>query len=324
MARARTAAEQLSRILQLLPLARRNQGVAIEELARELELDRDELIDDLETVASRADYHVAGPGEDTQIFVDAEAVYVWTTGEFQRPARFSPAESLALGMGLRILAADEPEDRRARVLALAGRLEASLGTPDAAESTHELLSVGQGEGSGPTRALLLGAASARRRCEILYLKPGADEPDRREVEPYQLVAAGGFWYLLARCLRGDAVRAFRVDRILEAVPGPETFQVPDDFDPHDFITGGKVFRSDGETDVVVRYSPRVARWIAEKGPCERCEDGSVRVTHRVADRRWIVRHVLQYGRDAEIEAPAEFRALLASSLGRIQDNVPRG
>lgn len=84
-----------------------------------------------------------------------------------------------------------------------------------------------------------------------------------------------------------------------------------------FTSGGRVFRSAGEADVIVRYSPRVGRWIEEKWPCKRCDDGSVQVTHGVADARWIVRHVLQYWRDAEIVEPAEFREMVASSLERI-------
>jgi predicted DNA-binding transcriptional regulator YafY len=58
----------------------------------------------------------------------------------------------------------------------------------------------------------------------------------------------------------------------------------------------------------VRYSPRIARWIVERAvPAERADDGSVVVRHRVADPRWIVRHVLQYAGEAVVEEPEQAR-----------------
>jgi predicted DNA-binding transcriptional regulator YafY len=157
----------------------------------------------------------------------------------------------------------------------------------------------------------------RRRCRIRYVKAGAAEPDDRHFEPYVVVSASGVWYVLARCCRGGAVQAFRLDRILDAQVEDATFGVPDDFDPKHFFADGRVFRAAAETTVSVRYSPRIARWIEERGPVERCDDGSVVVHHRVADPRWIVRHVLQYGPDAEILGPPGFRELVWAAVGTV-------
>ena len=61
-----------------------------------------------------------------------------------------------------------------------------------------------------------------------------------------------------------------------------TFEVPADFHPANYITEGRVYRADEEIEAVVRYSPRIARWIRERGPVEELEDGSVAVRLRVA------------------------------------------
>jgi proteasome accessory factor C len=317
MVKGATAADQLSRILHLLPLATREQGVSLDRLAAEVGLEREQVVEDLHVVATRADYHRAGPGDDTQIVVEADRVYVWTTGEFRRPARFSPAESLALGMGLRVLAAEQGEEQGTRVLALAERLESTLAGVER-ERWEEHLALDAGQGSGTTRAALLEAARTRRCCELLYLKTGAERPEHREVEPYVAVVAAGVWYVLARCQRSDGVRAFRLDRIIGVAPGEERFEVPADFDPEQYLRGGRVFHAAEEAEVVVRYSPRIARWIVEKGPAEACADGSVVVRHRVADPRWLVRHVLQYGSDAEVLEPAEFRERVRAAVGRVR------
>jgi predicted DNA-binding transcriptional regulator YafY len=310
------ADDQLTRILQLLPRAARRQGVTLAELAEELELQPEQVVADLTAVASRGDYHLAGSGEDTQIVIEAERVHVWTKGEFRRPSRLSPAEALALGTGLRVLAAEQQEPQRAQTLALAARLESGLAGMKR-EAWEEHIALGAGQGSGATRTALLEAARERRRCEIHYLKAGAAQPERRQIDPYVLVAAAGFWYALACCGRSGQVQAFRLDRILSAAPGDETFEVPADFDPAGHLHGDKVFRAAEETEVVVRYSPRIARWIVEKGPAEPRPDGSVVVRHRVADPRWLVRHVLQYGRDAEVLEPAEYRRIVADSVARL-------
>jgi predicted DNA-binding transcriptional regulator YafY len=109
-----------------------------------------------------------------------------------------------------------------------------------------------------------------------------------------------------------------MDRILSATLLPESFEIPADFDAEEWVApGGRVYRASGDTEVVVRYSPRIARWIREKGPVEERDDGSVLVRHRVADPDWAVRHVLQYGTDAEILEPEVCRRSVAMLLGRL-------
>ena len=87
--------------------------------------------------------------------------------------------------------------------------------------------------------------------------------------------------------------------------------VPDGFDPTEYMTGGRVYRADGDVDVpvVVRYSATIGRWILERGDGIERPDGSVIVEHRASDPRWAIRHVLQYGADAEILEPPSLRAL---------------
>jgi predicted DNA-binding transcriptional regulator YafY len=67
--------------------------------------------------------------------------------------------------------------------------------------------------------------------------------------------------------------------------------------------------------MTVRYSARIARWIGEReGRAADGADGSITVEHPIADPDWAVRHVLQYGPDAEVLAPAAMRARVAARL----------
>ena len=54
--------------------------------------------------------------------------------------------------------------------------------------------------------------------------------------------------------------------------------------------------------------------LSEREEVEEGPDGSVIVRHQVADPRWIVRHVLSYGPEAEILEPAEMRDLARETV----------
>ncbi len=161
--------------------------------------------------------------------------------------------------------------------------------------------------------MLKEAARSRTRCRFRYLKPGDSEPGEREVNPYSVVYGSGKWYVIGYCHLREGVRAFRLDRLLEAQALDQTFSPPADFDPADYVSGGRVFRSDSEEDVVVRYSPRVAPWVRELGPVEDTGEGAVSVRFTTADPGWVVRHVLRYGAEAEIVEPVAIREMVVAA-----------
>jgi len=174
-------------------------------------------------------------------------------------------------------------------------------------------------GEDELRALLADAARDRRRCRIQYAKPGDEAPTERSIAPYLLVYAEGQWYVLAHDGLRDAVRVFRLDRILSADRTAEPFEVPTDFDASAFIRDGRVYHADDDVQVHVRYSPRIASWLLERRivVAGTRPDGSVVVRHDVADPGWLIRHVLQYGPDAEVLDPPELRQAVADVLSRL-------
>ena len=359
-----TAEERLSRILYLLPAAAREGGASVAELAAALGVSEEEVLRDVAEVTSREFYHPAGSGAEIQVRIEHGRIHVWTTGDFRRPVRLTPRETLALGLGLRALAIEAEPERRDELLALATRLESALAVPavesrapmDAAPSympdamadvereadefvasralsddgspppsrsrtptsdSHRLAAV-LADDDEDIFSVVVEAARARRACRIRYLKAGAALPEDREVHAYHLAHAEGRWYLIAHCVARDGMRIFRLDRILAAELLTETFEVPADFDPARYIAeGGRLFFAESDVEVAVRYSPRIARWIEERTACETRDDGSVVVRHRVADARWVVRHVLQYGAEAEVLEPAEVRGM----VGRVAERL---
>ena len=314
-----SAGDQLGRILKILPFAARDEGASLSELAETLGVSPQRVLRDVEQVVERAYYLPPEQANDTQILIEGDRVTVLARAcAFRRPPRLSPREALALGVGLRALALDAPEERRDRLFTLAERLERELALRPAADTEpHIALAFGPPERT-EVHACLRDAARERRAVSIEYLKTGATAPEGRTIYPYALVFAERWWYALAHCCTQDGVRRFRVDRVLSAEVLDQSFEVPANWDPHNHLDGGRAFVADEPTEVRVRYGPRIARWIREREPgAASLSDGGVIVSHTVADPRWIVAHVLQYGPDAEVLQPPEMRGIVTSIIRQI-------
>jgi predicted DNA-binding transcriptional regulator YafY len=313
MARHGTARDQLRRILYLLPAAG-GDGADIDSLAETLGVSAAVVLSDLDEVAARAYYHRAGPADQLNVLIEPDRVRVRTTGDFRRPPKLDPREALALSMGIRVLAGDRDEETREGLVDLAERLETDLASVRV-EDFHPSFAI-EGETSGAAdqlRGRLSDAVDARRVVTFGYLKSQADESESRVLEPYALVSSAGRWYAIGHDRDRQDLRAFRVDRMLDLTALEETFEVSDDFDVDVYLSSRQVYRASGGVTAVVRYAPSIARWILERGDAEEGEDGSATLERHVADPDWVIRHVLQYGGEAELVAPPGLREKVAAA-----------
>jgi predicted DNA-binding transcriptional regulator YafY len=80
----------------------------------------------------------------------------------------------------------------------------------------------------PALATVVQAVWAQRRLAVSYHR--RDKVASRELEPFGLVLKAGVWYLVARVVSDDALRTYRVSRILSASPVDVAFERPADFD----------------------------------------------------------------------------------------------
>ncbi|MGW4060374.1 helix-turn-helix transcriptional regulator [Amycolatopsis sp. NPDC004747] len=80
----------------------------------------------------------------------------------------------------------------------------------------------------PALATVVEAVWSRQRLSVSYRR--RDKVATRELEPLGLVLKAGVWYLVARVVPDDALRTYRVSRILTAAAQDTTFDRPPDFD----------------------------------------------------------------------------------------------
>lgn len=307
------AAAQLRRILQLVPEIADGEEHDIGELAARIGSDVSMLQKDLNSLVERYDL----PGgfiEGVQLFLESGRVSA-TTNHFQRPMRLTSGELSALVLGLSVLRTRRtPAEHEAIEGARLKLQQIAVQVADDPVATSSQ-SVSLADGGDPALiALVHGAIRTSSKLRISYRKSGSDASDTRVVCPYMLAAANGTFYLVAHCDREQGVRMFRFDRIETIETVAETFQRPADFDPEALLRDGRMF-SGGESEAMtVRYSPRIARWIAEREGRQPDADGALVMEHPLADSEWAVRHVLQYGPDAEVLAPAHMRTVLRERL----------
>lgn len=156
------------------------------------------------------------------------------------------------------------------------------------------------------------AARERRRVSMLYRSRKRRDPIRRELDPYVLLDRWGWWYVVGYCHLRQAVRTFRVDRLLELELLDQTFQVPSDFDAHQYL----VAEEESQRVIVVRlrFFPETAHiamderyWWEEVEPQP---DGSVVVSQAVLDLDSAARMALSYGTLAVVLEPSSLQDLV--------------
>ena len=175
--------------------------------------------------------------------------------------------------------------------------------------------------------VLAEAWAGRRVVEIEYgagvYDPGR-APRRTRVRPWAIEpsALTHALYLVGWDESRKARRTFKVERILSASLTPETFEPEDEAAPAiDMARAWDVIADEEPVDIVLRFSPAVARRVAETRwhPSQELEeqpDGSLVWRGRVAGSREIRIWILGWGADAEVLEPPELRADVAQELHR--------
>ncbi len=310
------ATVQLRRILLALPHLADGEEHELEVLAARVGCDQATLLRDLTTLLAR-DFEPPAFVEGVQLFIDGTRVSM-VTSTFRRPMRLSATEMAAIDLGLAMLGAERAPDERPAIartreqlrmlrVALPGDVvEADIRS--AALASYETL---------PLLPYLRDAANRQQPVRIDYQRADGSPPTERVVHPYALLNAEGLWYLAGHCESSTDVRIFRVDRIQSADLLDGQFERPATWRVDEVVTGRRVLRTDAPRQLRVRYGPRVARWIIEREGATPAADGSVEVTYPLADVMWAVRHVLQYGPDAEVLEPDDVRAAVRERLQRM-------
>jgi proteasome accessory factor C len=316
-----SAAEQLRRILTLIPECADDRPHAIAEVAKRAGTDPTTLLQDVQALSKRFD-DPGGFVEAVQIFVEPDRLEV-RSDHFLRPMRLTVAEVGALELGLSLLAAERPPEEQPALSRAQDRLRDALAKLPDDGAADGCWHASVDTAADPTiLSTLRHAYRQRRKTRITYHKAEAEAATERVVSPWAIVHASGHWYLMAQSDGTEGVRIFRIDRITHCELLAERYPLPDETKVPNVLRDRRAFLSEVSERVRIRFAPRIARWIAEREGAAPAADGSFVQELPLADSDWLVRYVLQYAAEVEVLEPPEARALVANRLHRILQELP--
>ena len=307
------ATERLRRLLSVVPLFAERSEIPLSELERSSGVDVGTLLGDLAAITERGD---EPGGFISSVIASIGHSHVEIRSDhFLRPLRLNVEELCALELGLALLAATSAPDEQPAIARARARVREAIVTIPAEERQADMWrGVSPTMTDGEVVAKVRTALRDRRKLRMRYTKGSATESTQRTVRGYGLIPANDTWYLVAHCESSDGMRFFRLDRIEDVLVLDERYRMPAGLSVEKLTVAGKPFYRENARVLTVRYSPRIARWIAEREQVPLAVDSSLTLDHPMADTDWAVRHVLQYGPDAEVIAPEAVRARITNRL----------
>jgi len=198
-----------------------------------------------------------------------------------------------------------------------------------------IFKLGAGEQAGVqwNLAALVNAARQRKMATFFYHSMHRDAVEERAVEPYGAFLRAGKWYLVGRCTVKQAVRMFRLDRIMtqaevnEKNPGQPDFQRPRGFRLKKYL-GSLTWEMGRAPDAPKLYDAAVwfdeeAWWMAREALAGsrrrfRDEGGGATVTMAVYREEPLVRWLLKFGAHAVVQSPRSLRDLVVSTVKNVR------
>ena len=318
----RDVSQRLRRLLFLVPyVARHEQGVGVDDLADEIGVSRERLLEDLDML-SMVGPPDGDPGEYLLVSVEDGRVHVDLAQHLTRPLRLTPAEGCSLLLGIKTLRESgiAPFDD-ALGSAEAKLLEALGRDADEAEKMATGTVVAE-----PDRAVarhlrdLITAARRRQRVEIDYASASRHQAERRALDPYGIVHHAGSWYVVGHCHKRGDRRTFRIDRIAALTENSGRFEIPGDFDLEAYRRERLYVPSADAVAVCVHLDPVAVARVGADWPVADVtvgHDGSADVVIDCEGYEWVTGWVLGFGSHARITHPPEARRAMRERLAQL-------
>lgn len=160
--------------------------------------------------------------------------------------------------------------------------------------------------------LLKTAIIHHKMIQIIYINSHGVE-NQRSIKPLKLLYKSKEWYLKAYCVKKQAFRMFKFNRIINLTLLNEKF-TPISFPK---LQDEKV---KSYNTITLHFSKDMAYRIYdefEDKQIKRQEDGSLIVSAQMPEDSWLIGYLLSFGNQVDVIEPAYLRAILAKEGKRI-------
>jgi predicted DNA-binding transcriptional regulator YafY len=176
--------------------------------------------------------------------------------------------------------------------------------------------------------ILLLSTAARDRIGVrLTYRSAAGETTERVVDPYGVAFQSGHWYLVCFDHFRDALRTFRLDRMVATEGTDQTFERPEDFDVIGYLRqaiGEAVYGTRCEVLLDLSLEDARKRVSPTDGTLETSDGGTV-LRFSADDFDWAAVFLAGLECDLVVLRPPELRGSLRTLAARLRDSarVPR-
>lgn len=294
-----SAAQDVARMLTLVPWLLERPGASLAEAAAVFGVDEDTIRDDL----GHLDFcglPGLGGGDLFEVTLVEGRIVLTMADELRRPARPTAEEAFRLVVSVDAVA-EALGDELPALRSAVDRVRGALGIP---ERSADVL---QPEGVAAL-PLLRRAVRGGRQVVLEYQGRSDDRPVTREVDPWALHVVDGTWYLQGHDHAVGERRVFRLDRVataqLTGVVRETT--APADLPPPRYVPGPD------DLEVTIELSPR-GRWVEEAVTADEVvahADGGATLHLRTDAPTWVARLVLMPAGEAVVTAPPSLRQIV--------------
>ena len=319
----RDVGQKLRRLLYIVPyVAKHREGVPVDTLAQTLNIERDELLGDIELL-SQVGPPDGDPGEYLLVSVEEGRVFVDLAHRLTRPLRLTAAEGCSLLLGIRALresgiapfddAMQSAETKLLRALGRDANEAQNLATSTVVASAEPVVTT--------HLRTLVTAARKRERAEIDYAAISRGTAERRPIDPYGIVHHAGEWYVVGHCHKRGDIRTFRIDRIAAIRTTGEKFDPPAGFDLEAYRRERLYVPSADSVTVRIMLDALAVTRIGANWPVGEVtmhDDGSAEILVDCDGLEWVTSWVLGLGSHAWIAGPDEARAAMRERIARLR------
>jgi proteasome accessory factor C len=293
--------DRLIRLLAMLAYLADVGEASFADLSDRFAIDERAIVSELE-LAACCGLPPYTPAELLELVVEDDRVIAFGLGTLRRPPRLTADEGFALAASARAMLAATAATSTGPLARALAKLESVLG------DSHVQIEIQAPENLDRLR----GAVAGHEVIEIDYLGAERSQVTTRRVEPANVVALDGTFYLDAFCHLANDWRRFALSRIRDIRSTGETSSgrtPPPEFSRGRAFVGGPRVR---HAKVRVPSSRALLLERLATGPGEVQDDQTLVFDVEVADASWFGRLLLRLGPEAVVLEPPELEHVAAT------------